>query len=374
MRWQGSTLFGFLVFAIVLSGCEPGQTSPKPITPVRIAIVGELAGSEGQRYSASVAPYAQVNVAFKVNGYVRAILQLRGADGRMRDAQQGDTVAKGTVLARVREEDYIDRVTKAKEGVVKARASLQKATEDFKRASDLKATQSITAPDYDKAQWEFETAQASVAQAKAKLDEAELNLRYCALRSPMDGVLLQRNIEVGSLVGPGIVGFVIADVSSVKVVFGVPDVMLQDLQLGSPLSVTTASAPGVEFKGRITAIAPSANTSSRVFEVEITVPNPRDQLKVGMIAALQVPAGGSTQTFPVVPINAIVRSPRTASEYAVFVVGDHAGKSVAEVRDVKLGEVYGNNVAVTAGLQAGERVIVMGAQTVRDGEPVRVIP
>jgi multidrug efflux system membrane fusion protein len=358
----------------MLSGCERGQTLPKPITPVRVANVGELVDAGGPRYSASVAPYAQVDIAFKVNGYVREILQLRGADGRMRDAQQGDSLAKGTVLARVREEDYVDRVTKAKEGVAKARASLEKATDDFKRASDLKATQSITAPDYDKAQWEFKTAQASVAQAKAKLDEAELNLRYCALRAPMDGVLLQRNIEVGSLVGPGIVGFVIADVSSVKVVFAVPDVMLQSLQLGSPLSVTTASAPGVEFKGRITAIAPSANTSNRVFEVEITVPNPRNQLKVGMIAALQVPADAPTEAVPVVPLSAVVRSLSTASEYAVFVVADQGGKPVAEMRDVKLGEVSGNNVAVTAGLQTGERVIVMGAQTVHNGEPVRVIP
>lgn len=374
MRWQDSAVSGFLMIAILLSGCERGQTSPKPITPVRVANVGELVGASGPRYSANVAPYAQVDVAFKVNGYIREILQLRGADGRMRDAQLGDAIVKGTVLARVREEDYVDRVTKAKEGVAKAQASLQKATDDFKRASDLNATQSITAPDYDKARWEFETAQASVAQAKAKLDEAELNLRYCALRAPMDGVLLQRNIEVGSLVGPGVVGFVIADVSSVKVVFGVPDVMLQNLQLGSPLSVTTVSAPGVEFKGRITAIAPSANTSNRVFEVEITVPNPRNRLKIGMIAALQVPAGAPTEAVPVVPLNAIVRSPRTASEYAVFVVTDHDGKSVAEVRDIKLGEVHGNNVAVTAGLETGERVIVMGAQTVHDGEPVRVIP
>lgn len=374
MRWPGYTVIGLLPLAIILSGCERGQTSPKPITPVRVISVGDLVDNGGPRYSANVAPYSQVNVAFKVNGYVREILQLRGADGRMRDAQQGDAIAKGTVLARVREEDYVDRVTKAKEGVAKAKASLRKATDDFKRASNLKATQSITAPDYDKAQWEFETAQASVAQAKAKLDEAELNLRYCALRAPMNGVLLQRNIEVGSLVGPGVAGFVIADVSSVKVVFGVPDVMLQNLQLGSPLSVTTASAPGVEFKGRITAIAPSANTSNRVFEVEITVPNPRNRLKIGMIAALQVPTSAPAEAVPVVPLNAIVRSSGSSGEYAVYMVADRDGKSVAEMRDVKLGEVYGNNVAVTAGLKTGERVVVMGAQTVHDGELVRVIP
>ncbi|MDX1488479.1 MAG: efflux RND transporter periplasmic adaptor subunit [Acidiferrobacterales bacterium] len=374
MRLGLGIWLGVLQCAIALSGCERGQTSEKPVTPVRVTTVSGLANASGLRYSASVAPHAQVDLAFKVNGYVREILQLRGADGRMRDAQQGDAFARGTVLARVREEEYIDRVKKAKESVAKAQASLQKATQDFRRASDLKATQSITAPDYDKAKWEFETAQASVAQAKAQLDEAELNLQYCALRAPIDGVLLQRNIEVGSLVGPGTVGFVIANVSSVKVVFGVPDVMLKNLKLGDPLTVTTASAPGVEFKGRVTAIAPSADTQNRVFEVEVTVPNPRHQLKVGMVAALQVPEGALPEASLIVPLAAIVRSPSAADEYALFVVEDVDGKSVAHVRNVKLGEVYGNNVAVTTGLHAGERVIVTGAQTVLDGQPVRIIP
>ncbi len=364
---------GLLACVTVLGGCGREEPYEKPLRPVRVRGVERYSGNVGVRYSATINPYTQVNLAFKVDGYIREILQLRGADGRMRDLQEGDAIAKGTVLARVNETNYVEKVNQAKAQLAGAMASLQKGTDDFDRASKLFATKSITAPDYDTARKEFKEAQASVAGARAQLAEAKLNLHYCALTAPMDGVVLQRKIEVGALVGPGSVGFVLADLSSIKVVFGVPDVMLANLHLGSPLTVTTKSIR-TAFKGRITAISPAANVQTRVFNIEITVPNPQNQLKVGMIASLQVPDGRVSQPVSVVPLSAIVRSPSDPAGYAVFVVEEQGGTAVARVRNVTLGEVYGNTIAVAEGVQVGERVIVTGAKLVRDGEHVRVIP
>ena len=137
------------------------------------------------------------------------------------------------MLAKVRDQEYTDKVTTSTANLDKANASLEKATEDFKRATALIATQSITAA-------RLRLGEARVSRrrsprcmgAKAQLDEARMKLTYTDLVAPMNGVLLSRKIEVGSLVGPGTVGFVMADLSSVKVVFSVPDVMLAQVPLG----------------------------------------------------------------------------------------------------------------------------------------------
>ena len=122
------------------------------------------------------------------------------------------------MLAKVRATDYADNVKKAQANLDKSNAAFEKANNDFRRASNLQATNSITGPDYDSARQEYETSKAAVDGAKAQLNEAQTSLGYATLTAPMNGTLLQRKIEIGDLVGPGTTGFVLADVSYVKVV------------------------------------------------------------------------------------------------------------------------------------------------------------
>lgn len=365
---------GFVVCANIFAGAGGANCAEKAPTPVRVQAVGISPSQMGQRYSATIAPYEQVNMAFKVGGYISEILQIRGVDGRMRNAQQGDTVRKGTVLARVRESDYIVKVNQAKSQLAQAQASYSKATQDWERATNLFSTQSMTKPDYDSAKAQLDQSQASVEGAHAQVAEAQLNLAYCALTAPIDGMVLQRNIEVGTLATSGLVGFVLADLSRVKVVFGVPDTMLAQLKLGGSLPIVTESIRNVSFPGRITAISPSADARSRVFNIEVTVLNPKQQLKAGMIASLQIGGEKPSQRVTTVALGAIVRSQTDPKGYAVFVVEKSAGKMVARLRNVQLGEVYGNTIAATAGLRPGDQVIVTGGTLVRDGDPVSIIP
>jgi RND family efflux transporter MFP subunit len=360
---------------LALAACAKDEApATPPAIPVRVHAVAPAPDGSGVRYSATVTPRAQVDVSFKVNGYIGEIRQVRGADGRLRDAQPGDVVTRGTVLAHVVDREYVDQVKKARANLDKAKASLEKGQEDFRRATNLFATASITAPDYDSAKWEFETAAAGVAGAKAQLDEAVMNLGFTKLTAPMDGVLLARKIEVGSLVGPGTVGFQMADLTSVKVVFSVPDVMLEHVKLGGRLDLTTESIPGKAFAGTVTGIAPVADSKTRVFSIEVTVSNPRGELRDGMVAALAVPTGAVAEPVASVPLASIVRPGADASGYAVYVVAEEGGAEVARLRKVDLGAVVGNQIAVNAGLARGERVIVGGTAVLRDGAAVRVVP
>jgi RND family efflux transporter MFP subunit len=159
----------------------------------------------------------------------------------------------------------------------------------------------------------------------------------------------------------------------VKVVFGAPDKLIEKLKPGGSLTVTFEAVAG-PFEGTITRIAPSADLRSRVFDVEATIPNPKDQLKVGMIAKLVVPESALETAALVLPLTAVVRAPKDPRGFSVFVVEDGKGSAAAHLRDVKLGEVVGNAVVVTEGLKAAERVVSMGATLLADGDAVRIIP
>lgn len=340
-------------------GCAEHVESSPPI-PVRVQTVELRAGGGGQRYSAVIWPDVQVELAFKVSGYIESITETRGADGRRRAMQEGDPVRKGDVLARVRDSEYRDRVEEARAGLTRAKG-------DFDRAAQLYEKRTVSRADYD-------AAAAQLAASQARFDQAATALDDCVLRATLDGWVMRRTVEVGTLVAPGSSAFTVADTRAVKARFGVPDVAVSALQLGSSQRVRCEALPGVDLTGVITRIAPSADATSRVFEVECTLPNRDNRLKSGMIASLELAGGAALPERVTIPLNAIVR-PKAASEgYAAFVLDGAESDRRARERRVDLGEVQGNEIAITSGLAAGEQVVVVGASLLVDGQPVVVVP
>ena len=163
--------------------------------------------------------------------------------------------------------------------------------------------------------------------------------------------------------------------TSVKAAFGVPDVVLPRVHLGAPLAITTEAYPGERFEGRISLIAPSADPRSRVFEIDVTIPNPDGRLKSGSVAALSLEGTGDAgPAAPLIPLSAIVRSPAHADQFAVFIVDASAGRATAHAREVELGEYLGRVIPIRRGLTGGETVVVQGAGLLSDGEAVEVLP
>jgi multidrug efflux system membrane fusion protein len=424
-----SAVGGILFLLALLVACQSKQIE-KPSTPVKVAAVELYTADSGARYSATIIPRTQVELAFKVDGYVDALQKVRDIDGKLRDLQEGDRIVAGAVLARVRQSDYqvkfneaesqasearsaidaskaqyqeaLSGIESSKAQLAEAEAAYEKARLDFDRAQNLFASQSLTKANYDAAKAQLAEATARVAAARsqvrmiqARADSAKsqieviearsrgaqavvqqkmIPLQDTALKAPLNGLVLQKSVERGTLVSPGKTGFVVADTSSVKAVFGVADITVPEMKLGSRLSVETETMPGTEFQGQITSIFPAADPKSRAFNVEVTIPNPKYLLRPGMIVSLRVGSEDARQAQPVVPLNAVVKSKTDPNGYAVFVVTEQGGRLIARVRDVKLGETYGNTIAVTAGVKEGERVITTGVTLVRDGDPVKVIP
>jgi len=361
-----------LLAATVLSGChhEPALSAKPPIA-VRLADVTLYQASEGLRYSASLIPYAQVDVSFKTSGYVTVVKQIRSADGRIRNVGTGDYVTKGTVLAQIRPQDLKNQADESGGQFDAAVAQHTQAEQDFNRAKRLYATESLTQPDYDQAQARFDSTLATVNQAKAALRQAQLSLADSDLKAPLSGYLLARNIDVGTLSSPSSAAFTIADTNLVKATFGVPEDTLHLVHLGRLLTLQMQN-DAAQYAGRITSISPSADARSRVFTIEVTLPNRRNTLRPGMIASLEL-AGKRETSQPSVPLSAIVPYPAESGQFAVVVAQQESGQWKAHLRRVTVGVTHGSSVSVT-GVRTEEKVAAIGAQLLKEGDSLSVIP
>lgn len=363
-----------IVAALLQTGCSKATSEPaQQLVPVRTALVEKINTGSSNVYSANVQPYQQVDLSFKSSGYLIGIRQVRDANGRLRNIDQGDYVTQGAILATVQPDDYQQKLSQAQAQLAHAQAEHERAKLSFQRISALYQAGAATQPDYDNTRAQEQSTQAAVDSAVAQVAEARLALSYCELRAPFNSFVLKRNADVGMLVGPATNGFSLADTRTVKAVFGVPDTVVGKIKPGSPQVVTAEALPN-PFSGHVTAISAAADPKSRVYSVEVHIDNPHNLLKAGMIASITIgtptPAGG----VMVVPISAIVRNPSQPGGFAVF-VAEGAGDTVkVHSRDVTLGNTYGNRIAVESGVNVNDRVVTSGTTIVRDGEEVRIIP
>jgi RND family efflux transporter MFP subunit len=388
----------------VASGCarsDASVTREGAQKAVRMAAVEFPSVPEPTTYSAIVAPNAQVDVAFRVPGYVVYLEHARAADGRVRPLEAGAEIRAGAVLARIRAADYQAVEEKARGGRDEANAgvnaaqaqaseteaALAQAELDFERVAVLWQQESITKPAYDASKARLDMARAKVDAANAAVAatrdrsisatgqwrEAQLALGDTELRAPLDGVLLERRVEVGTFATTGTPAFVVADLRLVKARFNVPDTALQAFRPGQTLPLTVDAFPGERFDGRILSIAPAADPRARSFEVIVSVVNPGIRLKSGMIASIQaVEADVSARRRPQIPVDALVHDP-VGDKYVVYTAELKGGDLTARAVPIKPGPLVGNQVVVLDGLTAGQRIVVSGANLLRPGDHVKEI-
>ena len=365
-------LSGLCILLAAMTGCQHDVQIPaKTPVPVRLAEVTVYASAEGLRYSASLVPFAQVDVAFRTTGYVTDVKQIKPADSRIRNVGVGDYVTKGTVLAQIRRQDLKNQADESSAQVESAVAQHTQAEQDFNRAKALYTTQSLTKPDYDQAQARFDESLAAVNRAKAAQGQAQLSLGDSDLKAPFTGYILARNIDVGTLASPSAAAFTIADISAVKATFGVPEDAINLVHSGQPLALQVQNDLA-QYSGRVTSISPGADLRNRVFTIEVTISNGKNRLKPGMIASVEL-GGKREASQPSVPLSAIVPYPGESGQFAVVVPEHESGQWKAHLRGVTVGATHGSSASVT-GVQVGEKVVVIGAQLLKEDDSVSVIP
>jgi RND family efflux transporter MFP subunit len=364
-----------LLLPIAAGACAVTEAIPQAPQAVQTQPVGSVAGSGGGgvRYSAVVEAEAEVPLSFRIPGYVVALKQVRGENGRMRDVDEGDAVGKGDVLVRIRAAEYEDKVSQATSQAAAAEAVVLKARLDFERATRLYGSQSLTKPDLDAARAQFDSSESELRAARATTSEAEIALRDTSEAAPFAGDIVKKNVEPGSFVGPGMPLFTLANTETVKIVIGMPDTTVRSIRLGQAVDVTVDAFANRSFRARITRIASAADPKTRNFEVEVAIPNRDHALKVGMIGSLHlaIDAADSKHAALHVPLSAMVQA--NDGKYGVFVVAASESGKIAKLRPVEIGGVIGTDISIVNGLALGDEVITTGATLLKDGQRVEVL-
>jgi RND family efflux transporter MFP subunit len=391
-----------LAGALSLMACSRSRAmdDPTPGKAIRMGAVSLVREDDAAKYSAILTPNAQVDLTFRASGYVVALHQTRGADDRWRPLEPGAPVAAGTVLARIRPADYqviVDKARGAKEEseagiataeaqLLQAQATLAQAQLDFSRVSALWAQESITKPVYDASKAKLDVAKAAVdaansgivaankrrETAEAQMREAQIPLGDTELRAPFDAVVLERRAELGTLAAAGTPAFTLADLTMLKARFNVPDFALAGFREGQSLALSISASPAAVVHGRVLSLAAAADPKARSFEIVVAVPNPALKLRSGMIAAVHAPDGPTGPAKLQVPASALVHDP-ASQRYLVYTVEQTGGRGIAKALQVEPGPLAGNEVVILSGLTAGQRIVVLGANLLQPGDPVKEV-
>ncbi|MBI2962617.1 MAG: efflux RND transporter periplasmic adaptor subunit [Deltaproteobacteria bacterium] len=257
--------------------------------------------------------------------------------------REGDSVERGRSLVELDARDVTAELRKAEAGLHVAEAT-------YRRYGSLLERGSASRQEFEEVEARYRAAQADAAAARAAAS-------YARIRSPIDGVVAAKTVEIGSLAAPGVPLLTIEDDSAYRLEVPVEESRLAAIRPGQAVEAAV-DALGADLSGRVAEIVPAADARSRTFVVKIDLPaDPR--LRSGMFGRARF--AGAPTTALTVPSSAVVeRGPLTAL-YAVD-AGD-----TARLRLVRLGRRFDERVEVLSGLEAGERVIAERAAGLRDG-------
>ncbi|MGQ3300591.1 efflux RND transporter periplasmic adaptor subunit [Reyranella sp.] len=283
----------------------------------------------------------------------------------------GDQVKKDQLVFTIEPETYQAAVDQKKAQLDAARAALANAETQLKRAAELLRSNTGTQVTYDQRLSEQLQAKAQVEDASAQLRDAELQLSYTDIKSPIDGRIGRAAFSPGNLVSPdsGVLATVVSE-NPIRVLFPVTQRELLDARReqaadpnGIVVRVRLADGSIYKEKGKIDFIDNTVDAKTDGQIVRATFPNPEGMLTDGQTLRVII-EGEQVPTSVAVPQAAIAQDQTGAY---LFVVND---KNVVEQKRVRTGVSRDGMVAITSGLQAGERVIVQGQQRVRPGMTV----
>ena len=278
-------------------------------------------------------------------------------------ANEGDRVKREDVIIKLDDELRCLAAVQAKAQVLMAKANFQKAKRDLKRSEDLFGTEDISESQIELARLQAETAEAGLKSAEVALKMALRQLADTEIKSPIDGKVAVRYVDVGELVAPGTPIATVVDLSRVKAKIGVSEQEIAKIKTGQKAYLSVDAYPDERFEGEVSNVGLKADLQTRSFPIEIEVPsNSGEKLKPGMIARVKVDVKTYANVL-LIPQDAVLDE---SEEKVVYVVrSDKAAK-----RSLLLGRRWDERVVVERGLEAGDRLVVAGQEKLSEGTRV----
>lgn len=276
----------------------------------------------------------------------------------------GQRVASGTPLARIDDGVLQDAALSARSNVTQATVAADQAARELKRATTLVAAGAIAERDVEGAERANLSAQAQLADAKARLSTVEKNLRNATIRAPFAGVVAEKSVSPGDIVAPGAALFTVIDPRSLKVEASVPTSALADVRVGAPVVFTVNGSDRV-LEGRITRVSPMVNPQTKQVSLLASVPNAQNALVAGLFVEGRV--ASEKRVGILVPERAVDQTG------IVAIVMRLKGGKVERV-EVQLGvrDEGAETLEIRSGLSGGDTVLLGAARGISVGSPVVV--
>jgi RND family efflux transporter MFP subunit len=300
-------------------------------------------------------PLIQSDVGSKTLGYLDAVL-----------VDRGDRVTRGQLLALVRPSDLPDQLAAARSTLAQAQSSAALARTNLDRAKQLAPEAVVSQQELQQAESQFTTAEAAQQAAQSQIAAVAVRLGETRISSPLTGVVTQRRLDPGTLVGPPGGGAIVtvARVDTLRVFITVNEHDLAGIRVGKNAHVEVDALPGRTFSGKVVRVAPALDPATRTLDAEVQLDNRSGELYPGMYGRGAIVVDTHPQV-PVVPVASVVLSNHEAFAFVVD------GASVVHRRALTLGVDGGEWLEVKTGLRPGDEVVVSGAESLADGMPVR---
>jgi RND family efflux transporter MFP subunit len=281
--------------------------------------------------------------------------------------EPGQRVQRGTLLGRIDDRAVRDSYLSARAAVRSAEQTLEVARRNAERNERLAAAGAVAERDREAAVSVAASADAAYADAQARLALAEKQLAYTQVRSPIAGVVSERQATAGDVVQSGDPLFAVVDPRSLQLEGAVPAEDVGKLRPGAPVEFTVSGYGDRTFAGRVDRVNPAADAATRQVRVYVTIPNADQGLVAGLFAEGRV--GTDRRKTLLVPTSAVDQRGVTPM---VLVV--RAGR--VEQQGVELGvrDPATDRIEIRAGLAAGDTVLVGAATATVPGTPVRIAP
>lgn len=288
----------------------------------------------------TLAPERAVDVVAKTSGLVTSLL-----------VEEGDAVRAGQILAKLDEEELIIAMREAEIRAQNMKRIFERTAEMFEKNLVAKQT-------YDDAKFNYETAQ-------SQYENAKLRVEYTQIRSPIDGVVTERLIEVGQRVNQNQILFRVGDFDPLLARIFIPEKEMRKVHVGQAAEVLVEAAPDRKFTGVVSRISPIVDPASGTVKVTLEIRDRSGILRPGMFANVNI-ITDTHENALVIPKKALILE---SERDEVFVIENGVVRKV----QVELGYREGERVEVLSGLSEGQMVVTVGQEGLRDGMPVRLV-
>ena len=280
----------------------------------------------------------------------------------------GDQVKRGQLLVTISNGDIQAKRAQAQAMVNEAEAALKDAQKDYERFAELYKQNSASAKEFENATLHYNSVKAKAEAARQMKNEAEVMLTYTNLTAPFDGVIIQKNIDAGSMANPGMPILMMEQVSDFQVNASVSEADIASIKVGAEVNVLVKST-GKNFSGKIATISPSSQFNGGQYEIKVDISDRKNTgLYSGMYVNVTVPVDikSSVSNNVLVPVSAILYKDQLTGLFTT------TENNTALLRWVRLGNISGDHVEVLSGLRSDEKYILQSEGKLYNGAPIRI--